>query len=214
MVWKEQIVNRLGILNSAKKELKEKEIEVYESKRDLDLRIFKKKGNSKTYHGWLIQKIKEARQENNLDVAELLMNCYTKFNEFKEHERVILKGWKGKSGIQIIDYPDYFEVITFQKPNQDEEAIEIKTEITKLEVNRIINVINELNTGEKINTRDIGERAYKREWDKIFADRPLHIQLNLILRILDYYNLTKYRGKYTTVLKPVKEIQELLSLNK
>lgn len=178
----------------------------------LDLKIIRKRGNEKTYHGWLIQKIKEARQESNLDVAELLTTVYKKYNEFKTREELLLKSWKGKSSLEIIDYPDYFEIITYQKPNQDEEPQEVKTEISKLEVNRIINTINELNNGEKINTRDIGEHAYKRGWDKIFSDRPLHIQLNLILRLLDYKGITHYRGKYTKVIKQVKEIQEVLSL--
>jgi len=184
-------------------------VEKYSEPR-LNLNILRKKGNSKTYSGWLIQKIKEARQDENLDVAELLTNCYKKYLEFRTHEDIILKSWKGKSSLEIISYPDYFEIITFQKPNQDEKPEEVRTEISKLEVNRIINVINELNTGEKISTRDIGEKAYKREWNKIFADRPLHIQLNLILRLLDYYQLTHYRGKYTRVLKRVREIQEVL----
>lgn len=144
--------------------------------------------------------MKEARNECNFEVVELLQTCYKKYMEFRKHEEVILKGWKGKSSLEIIEYPDYFEIITFQKPNQDEEPVEIKTEITKLEVNRVINVLNELNKGERISTRDIGEKAYKREWDKIFSDRPLHLQLNLILRLLDKYKLTHYRGKFTTVM--------------
>lgn len=184
-------------------------VEKYSEPR-LDLKILRKRGNDKCFNGWIIQKIKEARQESNLDVAELLTTVYKKYNEFKTKEELILKSWKGKSSLQILTYPDYFEIITYQKPNQDEEPVEIKTEITKLEVNRIINTINELNTGEKINTRDIGEKAYKREWDKIFSDRPLHIQLNLILRLLDYKGITHYRGKYTKVIKQVREIQETL----
>lgn len=176
----------------------------------IDIKVLKKKGNYKTFNGWLIQKIKEAKSNENTEMVILLYEIYKKYNEFKTQEEVILKSWKGKSSIEIIDYPDYFEIITYQRENQDTEPTEIKTEITKLEVNRIINTINQLNTGEKISTRDIGEKAYRREWDKIFSDRPLHIQLNLILRLLDYYNLTKYRGKYTLVLKKVKEIQEVL----
>ena len=162
----------------------------------------------------MIQKMKEAREEKNFDVALLIQHFYKKYLEFQKHEEILLKGWKGKSSMSIINKPDYFIIVTYQKENQDEKAHQIKTEISKMEVNRIINVLNELNQGKRISTRDIGEKAYKRSWERIFSDRSLHISLNLILRLLDYYGLTHYRGKYTTVIKPVREIQEVLSILK
>lgn len=176
----------------------------------LDLSLFRKRGNSHTYAGYLIQKMKEARDQRNFDVALLIQFFYKKFLEFEEHEKVQLKGWKGKSGIQVINKPDYFTIVTYQKEDQDSEPHQVTRDISKMEVNRIIGVINQLNEGKKISTRDIGEKAFKREWDKIFADRFLHTNLNLILRLLDYYGLTHYRGKYTTVIKNCREIQEVI----
>jgi len=176
----------------------------------LDLSLFKRRGNSHTYLGYMLQKMKEARDKRNFDVALLIQFFYKKYLEFEEHEKVLLQGWKGKSGIQVINKPDYFTIVTYQKSDQDSEPQEIKRDISKMEVNRIIGVINLLNEGKKISTRDIGEKAYKREWDRIFSDRFLHTNLNLILRFLDYYGLTHYRGKYTTVVKNVREIQEII----
>lgn len=176
----------------------------------LDLSLFKRRGNSHTYPGYMLQKMKEAREQRNFDVALLIQFFYNKFLEFEEHEKVLLQGWKGKSSLEIINKPDYFVVVTYQKDNQDTEPHQVTTEISKFEVNRIIKVINDLNEGKRISTRDIGEKAYRREWDKIFSDRPLHLSLNLILRILNFYGLTHYRGKYTTVIKNCREIQEVL----
>jgi hypothetical protein len=186
-------------------------IEKY-SEPKLDLKIIRKKGNEKTYSGWLIQKIKESRQEGNLEVCELLQTCYKKYLEFQTKENILLRGWKGKSSLEIINKPDYFIITTYQKENQDEEPHQVNREITKIEINRIINCLNELNQGKRISTRDIGEKAYKRDWDSIFSDRFLHTNLNLILRLLDFYGLTHYRGKYTTIIKPVREIQKVLLL--
>lgn len=192
------------------KEIKQpRAIESIESQK-LDLSLFKKRGNSKTFKGYLLQKLKESRKQENLDVALLIQHFYKKYLEFETSEKVVLKSWKGKSSLQIIEKPNYFIVITYQKPNQDENPVEIKREIPKLEVNRIIKTISELNEGKKISTRDIGEMAYKREWDKIFSDRFLHTNLNLILRLLDHYNITHYRGKSTTVIRKVNEIQDVL----
>lgn len=181
-----------------------------EEERKLDLGLLKKRGNSKTFSGYMIQKMKEARNEGNFEVALLIQHFYKKHLEFQTSEKLKLKSWKGKSSLQIIEKPDYFIVITFQKEDQDSEPKEVKREIPKLEVNRIIKTINELNNGKKIPTREIGEKAYKRKWDDIFADRFLHTNLNLILRLLDYYGMTHYRGGNTFVLKNIREIQEVL----
>ncbi len=196
MVWKEnnKIENVENPINEPK----------------LDLNLLKKKGNSHSYSGWLLSRMKEAREQKNLDVCELLQTCYKKFMEFQKHEDILLKGWKGKSSLSIINKPDYFVITTYQKENQDTEPHQVNREITKIEVNRIINVLNELNQGKRISTRDIGEKAYRRKWDDIFSDRFLHTNLNLILRLLDHYGLTNYRGKYTTIIKPIREIQEVL----
>ena len=196
-------------------EIKNKNIDIekIQPNPNLDLSLFKKKGNSKTFKGWIIIQMNGARKAGNLEMAELLQFIYKKYLEFETSEKVVLKGWKGKSSMQIINSPDYFTVITFQKEDQDQKPHEVKRDITKLEVNRIIKVINELsalNGGKRISTRDIGEKAYKRKWDDIFADRFLHTNLNLILNILQYYKLTSYRGKYTTVIKEAREIQEVL----
>ena len=122
-----------------------------------------------------------------------------------------MKSSKGKSDIKIIVKPNYFIVITHQKKDQNSKPEEIRIEIPKKEVNLIISCINHLKSDKKkILTREIGEFAYKQPWDDIFSNRSLHTQLNLIFRILDYYNVIKYRGGKTTVLNPIREIQEVL----
>lgn len=177
-----------------------KDLEQVEVKPKLDLSLFKKRGNSKTYSGYLIQKMKEATQEGNRDVAALIQHFYQKYQEFQHAEQVYLENWKGKSSIQIIEEPDKFIVITFQKPDKDSAPEEIKREITKEEVNHISQTINKLNKGQPIPTREIGEFAYNRAWDDIFSDRHTHTQLNLILRLLDKKGQIKYRGGRSLVI--------------
>lgn len=177
----------------------------------LDPDILKKKSSGKTPKGIILGYIKRLKDSGApLEYLKVLESMYKEVANLETSEKVVLKSWKGKSSLQIIEKPDYFVVITFQKEDQDSEPKEVKREITKLEVNRIIKTINDLNNGGKIPTRDIGEKAYKRNWDDIFSDRFLHTSLNLILRLLDHYGMTHYRGRYTTVLKSVKEIQEVL----
>ncbi len=188
----------------------EKQLESVEEQK-IDNSIFRKKSNAKTFPGWMVSRMKKARDEKNLDVLALLYAIYQKYVEFESSEKVLLKGWKGKSDIKIITKPDYFIVSTFQKKDQDSKPEAVRREIPKKEVNLIISCINSLKSDKnKIPTREIGEFAYKQPWDDIFSNRSLHTQLNLIFRILDYYKVIRYRGGKTTVLNPVREIQEVL----
>jgi hypothetical protein len=196
--------------NEITHEVKSKNIITLESNKGIDLSLLRKRGNSKTFSGWLISEIKTASKNGNLDMVKSLEFIYNKYKQFETSERLILKSWKGKSSLEIINKPDCFIVVTYQKESKDSKPSEVRREIPKLEVNRIIKTISELDKGTKIPTRDIGELAYKRKWDDIFSDRFLHTNLNLILRLLDYYKITKYRSRYSTVLNKVREIQEVL----
>ena len=48
----------------------------------IDVSIFKKKSNSKTFKGFLIGKIKQARDDKNTELVILLGELYKKYQEF------------------------------------------------------------------------------------------------------------------------------------
>jgi len=54
---------------------------------------------------------------------------------------VRLQSWKGKSSIRIINKPDKFIVVTFQKKDQNSTLHEVRREVSKVEVNEIITAI-------------------------------------------------------------------------
>jgi hypothetical protein len=185
-------------------------IETY-SEPKLDLKLLKKRGNSTTYEGWIIQKMKEARQEGNLDVAELLTTCYKKYNEFKTQEKILRKRTKGDGDIQYFIQPDSILVTYYQRFEEGEEPKEVRHEISKQEINFVIKAINELNEGKKIPTSAIAEQMFRIPWKKIFADRQTHIRLTHILGILNHYGITHYSKRgFTTIIKQAREIQEVL----
>jgi len=64
-------------------EIKHYETERIEKESPLDLSLFKKRGNSKTYKGYLIQKMKESREQGNFDVCALIQHFYKKYIEFE-----------------------------------------------------------------------------------------------------------------------------------
>lgn len=176
----------------------------------IDLSLFRKRGNSKTYKNYLIQKIKEARQQGNLEVCLLIQHFYQKYLEFESCEKVRLECWKGKSSFKIIRKPKSFIVVKYQRPDKYSEPKEVRREIEVQEINWVLKCISDLNNGERIKTREIAEKVYGKKWKEIFADRYLHTQLNYILNIIHYYKLIDYRGGYTLVLNNVREIQNLL----
>jgi hypothetical protein len=136
-------------------------------------------------------------------------------------ERVKIDTWKGKSGITFIEKPDKFIITHYQKKEKGSEPKEIKTELLKEEVNRVIIAINILNSKRekeigggsltpkqifnlrKIPTREIGETAYRKDWDKeIFSNRKLHIKLTFILNLLEIKGYIKYyRSGKTEVIR-------------
>lgn len=184
---------------------------------------------AKTFRGLLISFINKAKKDKLIltkvearFLLEELLGHYDKFNPSKVEVR--LPGWKGKSSIKFIELPDSFDIITYQKPDQDSEAKEIKTNIHKDEINNVIEAVNTCpyRTDKKGNrykhSVDIAERfchvakiALDKkgnalfpnnlfEYSLFFGDRRLHKNLNLSLRLLDYFKVIRYRGKRSVIL--------------
>lgn len=192
------------------KEIFEKNIQTEELKPIVDPSIWKKKSSAKSFSGWLIGKMRQAKEEENADVLFMLKEIYDKYHDFETRAKVRLRGWKGKSSFQVIKKPDTFEVITFSRFDQDSEPKEIRKEISKKEINEVVMIIKDLNVGNRIKTKEIAEILYGKDWKDVFSTRCEHTQLNLILRLLDYYDFIKYRGGYTEVLDKFKDIQIIL----
>lgn len=193
----------------------ERQVKEKYSEPRLDLSILRKKGNEKTYHGWLIQRIKESRKEENLEVAELLMTCYKKYNEFKTEEKILMKRFKGDGDIKYFNQPDSIIVSYYQKFEEGEEPKEVRHEVSKFEINEVIKAINklarELQNSKRIPTSLIAEEVFKIKWHDLFAIRDKHIRLTQILGILHYYGITHYSKRgFTSIIKEVREIQEVL----
>ena len=183
-------------------------VETSQSK--IDLSLFRKRGKATTYKGYLIQKMKEAKEIGNLELVMLIQHFYKKYLEYETSQEVRLKSWKGKDKIQFIEKPDRFIVITHQKEDQDSPPKDSYREISKEELNNTLKVINRLWQGKKLHSRIIGEALYGQKWETTFSDRFLHTQYNFIMRTLDYLGIIHYRGKFTTLLKQINEIQSYI----
>lgn len=175
------------------KHTKNQQLEFYEEK--IDVSIFKKKTNSKTYAGWLIGKIKQAKNDNNFELVYLLSEMYQKYKEF-ESEQFNPKQWRGKSGVKFIEKPDLVISIRFRKSEPDSIPKEITMELLRTDINRVIWAISRLNKdiSEKgwIGTKDIAELVYNKNWKLVFSNRHQHTHLVEILNYLEYKNKIIY----------------------
>lgn len=181
--------------------------------------------------GIIIKLIKDGKegkvQYSPRELQTIFEEALRQFDATEKVARVELKGWKNKSSLQIIEKQDGFDVVTFQKYDQDSEPREIIRNISLKEVNQVIQSIRNCSdnidkkTGEKYcKTRDIalgysiiaginsnkeGYALFDNEcnfnWQNYFGCRYLHTQLNTILRLLDYYKVIKYRGGRSYILK-------------
>ena len=158
----------------------------------IDISLLRKKGNSKTYKGLLLQKMKEAKQQNNLEVCQLLQWCYKEYLGFETSEKLKYKIWKGKSSMRLIEEPDRFILITWQRYEPGESPKEIQHEISKEEVNQVLKEIYALNKGEKIPTPVIGANVCHKYWKEVFSDRETHIRLCQIYNILALKKIIHY----------------------
>lgn len=188
-----------------------------------------KKMKPKTFSGLLQSYLMKAKKDNNLLMYQFLRELIIEYNGYQRKTRVELESWKGKSGIKVIERPDSFITIRYQK-DKGGEPKEVTKEITKEEVNQVIKSINLTGKKENIKTREIaekfcrltnlyinshGEKLFFNDgsfnFDNFFADRPLHTKFNDILNILSHYRLIKYVAGRTTPLTTITTIQEVLS---
>jgi len=161
-----------------------RQIETIESN-GLDKELIKKRGNSKTFNGWLIQRIKESRKQN-FETAMFLQELYNKYMEFEKTEKFQAEQWRGKSGVQFIIEPHRVIAERYRKSDRYQKPKKITSELLKQEINRVIWAINDLNIGKIIETREIAEKVYNKSWKQVFSTRKEHIKLVEILNYLEY----------------------------
>ena len=156
----------------------------------IDSSIFRKHSNSKTFQGWLISRIKEARDRENKEMVILLSEIYQKYRSFAEYFST--KSWRGKDKVYFIEKPDLIIAVTHQREDIGEKPKEVKTEILRKEINEVEATIHRLNIGNLIKTSEIAEENFHRAWKSVFSDRPTHIKLVLILNFLEYKKKIHY----------------------
>jgi hypothetical protein len=178
-------------------------IETYHKKNELDIKLLRKRGNERTYRGWLIQRMKDARDQRNFDVCELLQTIYKKHSEFEKLssralvEIEIIEGWKGIDNIQIMKG---FEQDFLIKSNiKDKETGEITTTTHQIpfeKVNTLFFWIKGWKVGEKHKCYDFSEKLGYSDWKELWKERKEYFELYYYpIKVLESLGIVKYSGR-------------------
>lgn len=158
-------------------------------------------------------------KRGNLDSEYLVRGLYEQFKKFYPKKVAVgeIRGWKGKSGIvNVQKLPDRIIVTRFQKPSKDEEPKEVNIEISKEELQAVLEIINNHNIKDKIKTRDLAMMYSRklnlghRDWKDFFSDRINHNLLTNILGYLDSEDVIRYSAGVSEVLSNKYSAQLLL----
>ena len=182
----------------------------------LDLSILRKKSSAKTAKGIVLGFMKKLKNSDApLDYLILLQEVYRKIYDLEESEKIRIESWRGKGKIKVWATPDNINVEFAGPRNKDEKPKIQRKKYPKHEVNQMIVCINKLKEefDNKIPSRKLGEEYFGGNWDyKVFCKRSDHHKFTHLLNILDFYKIIHYnRSGYTTMLREVKEIQEVLN---
>jgi hypothetical protein len=178
---------------------------VIREEKKLDLTLLRKRGNSKTYKGLLIQKMKEARDNKNWDVCQLIEWCYKRYLEFekdfsKQLPEIEIEGlWKGKGTIDI-NQKLFSEDIIIKIPMKDKKTLEVKWSkktIPKENVNRILCQINKWKIGEPHECYEFTDCLGVNNWEDIWKKRTkiYFLQYYFPLKILESMKVIEYGGR-------------------
>lgn len=198
--------------NERTTEVKSKQT-IFYSEPKLDLSLLKKKSSAKTSSGIVLGYLKKLKNIP-LDYKIMLQEMYKEIKNLEVSEKIRIDSWKGKDKIKIWIKPNSVIIERHQRKEPGEKPKEVKSEVTKEEINLVINSLNKLKErfNNKIPTRDIAEYIYNKKWDNVFSDRPEHIKLVDILNVLDYYKIIHYyRSGSSSILNNCLDIQEVLT---
>ena len=166
---------------------------------------------AKTFRGWLLGAIARTKHSGNVEMRIILEEIYNKYNSFQTEEEVEIKRWKGKSSFELIEMPDKYIVVKYQRPARGDEPRPIRTEITRHEMAVLYSVICDLWAEEPLKTKIIAQEwsnrmGYRFEglgpfWQQFFTDRRVHNKFTLALGILEKKKKISYVGGLTNLLK-------------
>ncbi len=189
-------------MNKYIREVKVKSQEEY-SEPKLDLSILKKKTSANTFTGWIIGKVKQARNEGNHEVMHLLVNIYEKYMELEKRrlqpiiEVEIIEGWKGIDNIEL--FRGFENDFVIKSHTKNKETGEVTTQTHQIEVGRVNTLffwIKQWKLRETHRCYDFAEKLGYKEWKELWKERKQYFELYYFpIKCLEAMGIIKYGGR-------------------
>jgi len=188
-----------------------------------EMNKFTGKTTAKTMRGWIEGRINKFLKQNNLEMIFIFKEILNAYNYYHPETKLEVKvdSWKGKSSIELIKSIDRLTIIKYQRQNKYAEPTKSITEVTKEELNALIEVIKRLSEDiETIETKylsmaysralDLGHSGWKTGDKPFFSDRKNHNKFTLMLGALDKLGFVEYINGKTKLLNKKLDIQMIL----
>lgn len=175
----------------------------YKSEAKIDLSLFRKKGNSKTFPGYCIQKMKEARDSNNQELVQLIQHFYQKYMEFEKEksrpliEIEIVEGWKGTDRIEVIKgFENDFIIKSHIKDKETGEVTSTTHQIRAEVVNKLFFWIKQWKVQETHKCYDFALYLGYSDWKELWKERKDYFEVYYYpIKVLEALGMIKYSGR-------------------
>jgi hypothetical protein len=188
-----------------------------------DTNKFSGKTTAKDFRSYMEHRIGVHVKKGNEEYRQYdmeILRAYNYFNPRKEAE-VKVDSWKGESSFELIKGLDKLTIIKFQRKQKGDEPSEVRTEISKEELEGLIKSIRRISIiTEVMETKDLAfeycnlmnyNNILNGEfWKNFFSNRKLHNKFTLMLGALDKLGLVEYKGGKTRLLNKDLSIQLVL----
>jgi len=188
-----------------------------------EMNKFTGKTTAKTMRGWIQGRINKFLNQDNLEMVFVFKEILNAYNYYHPETEMNVKvdSWKGKSSIELIKSMDKLTIIKYQRKDKHSEPTQMITEVTKEELNALIEVIKKLSKDmEVIETKylamaystalELNHSGWKTGDKPFFSDRKTHNKFTLMLGALDKLGFIEYSSGKTKLLNKKLDIQMIL----
>jgi hypothetical protein len=184
--------------------------------------VFSSKTTAKDFRSWIEHKIGVFSKTNNEEYRQVFMEILKAYNYYepKQVVQVNANQWKGKSSVDIIKGLDRLIVIKYQKETEESEPTEIRTEVSKEEIQAMIDSILKFKIGDEIETENLsmvfsqtlnlGHDGWNTGNKQFFSDRHWHNKYTIILNAFQQLGFIEYKAGRTKLIDKKISLQLIL----
>lgn len=181
------------------------EIKIISNERVLERNLtkFDSKTKAKEFRSWLTYQIGKATYKKDVETELILKGVQRAYNHYNPiiSQEVVVDSWKGKSSLEVLQEPDKYIIIKYQRPEKGAEPKEIRLEVPVDEMAKLKQSILFLWQGLPLTTDDVAREWSRRmgliynSWNSsMFTKRSFHNKFTKMLGALDKLEAIDYRG--------------------